>query len=424
MSDRLQTLPDAEMALRPYVPLVAQLTGGDTTLERIEPLMKLLGNPEQKLKIIHIAGTSGKTSTSYYIAGLLQTAGRKVGLTVSPHIDRISERVQINGRPLPDAEFCAELEQFLELVAQAVQPPSYFELLYAFALWVFNRQAVDYAVIETGMGGLYDATNVARRPDKICVITDIGFDHQHVLGNTLAEIAHQKIGIIHEGNVGITYQQSGEVMQAFAEWIEAHDAQLTILSENNERLDYGRPLDNLPLYQQRNWLLARRTYLYVAQRDKLPVLSPASERQTQHLQVPARMEIIERGGKTIVMDGAHNEQKMSAFVRSFRQRFPAMRPTVLVALKTGKEYRAVGPMLADLASRIIVTTFDTSQDLPAQSMDPQVFATSLLQAGAGMVEVVPDQRLAYDTLMASSDSVCIITGSFYLLSQLRHESIL
>ena len=171
----IRTIEEAEAALLPYVPLVAQLTGKATTLERaIIPLMALAGNPQDRLKTVHIAGTSGKTSTSYYIAALLGAAGKTVGLTVSPHVDSITERIQINGQPLPDAEFCQELETFLDIVKQAPQPPSYFELLYAFALWVFGRRHVDYAVIETGMGGLYDATNVATRADKVCVITDIG----------------------------------------------------------------------------------------------------------------------------------------------------------------------------------------------------------------------------------------------------------
>jgi dihydrofolate synthase/folylpolyglutamate synthase len=417
----LQTLHDAELALRPFVPLVAQLTGKDLTLERVEPLMLLLGNPQKRLKIIHIAGTSGKTSTSYYLAGLLAASGRKVGLTVSPHVDKLSERVQINGQPISDALFCSELEIFLELIAQLAQPPSYFELLHAFALWVFDRQQVDYAVVETGLGGLHDSTNIAQEPNKLCVITDIGYDHMHILGDTLPEIALQKIGIMHPGNVGITYHQSDEIMRVFTDWVAQHAAKLLVIEEAEERADHGQLFENLPLYQQRNWLLARRAYQHLMQRDRLPVVAAADLRKTQLIQVPARMEILERDNKTLVMDGAHNEQKMMAFVTSFAKRFPGVQPAVLVALKTGKEYQAVSPLLAQLASQIIVTTFDTSQDLPAQSMDPELFAEALRAAGARDVRVVSDQRLAYDTLMQTPQDFRLITGSFYLLSQLRSE---
>lgn len=417
----MKTLRDAELALRPYVPLVAQFTGGNTTLERIEPLMKLIGNPEERLRIIHVAGTSGKTSTSYYIAGLMRASGCTIGLTVSPHVDRLSERVQVDGQPLSDIEFCSELEIFLRLVQTADQPPSYFELLYAFSLWVFDRRGVDYAVIETGMGGLYDATNVAKRADKVCVITDIGYDHMHVLGNTLPEIAAQKIGIVHDQNVAITYRQADEIMRVFTDWTEQHSSPLVVLDQAAEQMAFRDSMEHMPAYQRRNWLLAYRTYTHVCARDRLVLASREAVVETQSIQVPARMEIVPRRGKTLVMDGAHNEQKMQAFVESFQQRFPGIRPAVLVALKTGKEYQAVSPILSRLTDTIIVTTFDTSQDLPAHSMDTELFASSLIDAGIQSVTIVPDHRLAYDTLMQTQQDTCVITGSFYLLSQLRSE---
>ena len=417
----MKTLRDAELALRPYVPLVAQFTGGNTTLERIEPLMKLIGNPEERLRIIHVAGTSGKTSTSYYIAGLMRASGCTIGLTVSPHVDRLSERVQVDGQPLSDIELCSELDIFLRLVQTADQPPSYFELLYAFSLWVFDRRGVDYAVIETGMGGLYDATNVAKRADKVCVITDIGYDHMHVLGNTLPKIAAQKIGIVHDQNVAITHRQADEIMRVFADWTEQHSSSLVVLDQAAEQMAFRDSMEHMPAYQRRNWLLAYNTYKYVCARDLLVLASREAVVETQSIQVPARMEIVPRRGKTLVMDGAHNEQKMQAFVSSFQQRFPGIRPAVLVALKTGKEYQAVSPILSQLTDTIIVTTFDTSQDLPALSMDTEVFASSLMEAGIQSVTIVPDHRLAYDTLMQTQQDTCVITGSFYLLSQLRSE---
>ncbi|MEO7364187.1 MAG: hypothetical protein ABIV43_01620, partial [Candidatus Saccharimonadales bacterium] len=341
-----------------------------------------------------------------------------------PHVDSIAERVQIDGEPLSEAEFCAELTEFLGLVEQAAQPPSYFELLYAFSLWVFDRRSVDYAVIETGMGGLHDATNVARRPDKLCIITDIGYDHMQILGNTLPEIAGQKIGIVHAGNTALTYRQADDVMNVFDAWCNKVGATLTPLDASAISSNYNHEFGGLPLFQQRNWLLAREAYNWIADRDGLADLSLEDELRTHRLQVPARMEILRRGDKVLVMDGAHNQQKMTAFVESFHQQFPDVRPDVLVALKTGKEYSAVAPMLATLASNIIVTTFDTSQDLPAVSLDPELLASELQAAGASSVQVVPDLRMAYDSLMKTSNNVCIITGSFYLISQLRQQRIL
>lgn len=415
----IRTIKEAEAALLPYVPLVGQLTGKDTTLTRVIPLMKLAGNPQERLKVVHIAGTSGKTSTSYYIAALLHAAGKSTGLTVSPHVDSITERVQVDGRPLPDEEFCRELEEFLRIVERAEQAPSYFELLYTFALWVFERRGVDYAVIETGMGGLFDATNVAERPDKVCVITDIGYDHTHILGKTLPEIAGQKIGIAHPGNVVLMYTQAEEIMGVIHGWVEQHQASLRPTTEDTERSACPIDLGSLPLYQQRNWLLAHYAYEYLRNRDDLPNLTNQVLENTKETKVPGRMDIAHVDHKTIVMDGAHNEQKMTTFAASFRQRFPGVRPAVMIALKQGKDYQSVLPLLAPLAARIILTTFNTSQDLPARSIPPEELVKELHGYPDLPVELLPDQHEAFRKLLAAPEQVCVITGSFYLLSQLR-----
>lgn len=414
----IRTLAEAEAALQPYVPLVARLTGHQTTLDRIIPLMKLLGNPEERLRVVHLAGTSGKTSTAYYMAALLTASGAKVGLTVSPHVDKLTERVQINGRPLDEKIFCSLLGEFLDIVARANHAPSYFELLYAFALWVFDKQGVDYAVIETGMGGLHDATNVVRRADKLCLLTDIGLDHTHILGDTLAKIAAQKVGIVHRGNHVLTYKQPAEVMQVYQTWITSQAATLTLV--NTEHVKYYQTADSMPLYQQRNWQLAYQAYIYLMARDGLKSLTSQALQQTMNLQIPARMEVKQIDGKTIIMDGAHNAQKMTAFIQSFQLQYPNTKVDVLIALKQGKEYQQVAPLLAQIADSVIVTTFDTSQDLPAVSTDPQLMAAAFRAAGCQNVTVIADHHRAYQTLMAIEKPRAIITGSFYLLSQIRN----
>lgn len=409
----IRNLEEANRALQPYVPLVAQLTGGDVTLERIVPLMELLGNPQERLRVIHIAGTSGKTSTAYYLAALLRAGGKRVGLTVSPHVDSVTERVQIDGRPLPEAEFCELLGEFLEMVAQAEQAPSYFELLYAFAIWVFVRLGVDYAVVETGMGGLHDATNVIQRPDKVCVVTDIGLDHVHILGSTVAEIAVQKIGIVHPGNHVFMYEQGREVMEVAREACASRQAVLHIAPESTADL-------YMPEFQRRNWQLAYTVYQYLEEREELQHLTSKALRETCVLQIPARMDIREFHGKILIMDGAHNVQKMTSFLHSFQKLYPDTKSAIMIGLKDGKEYQELAPMLASVASRIITTAFYTSQDLPVQSMNPQVLVQAFRGSGV-TVEVIPDQRKAFQALVRGPEKVCIITGSFYLLSQIRNN---
>jgi dihydrofolate synthase / folylpolyglutamate synthase len=415
----ITNIHQAEAALLPYVPLVKQLTGKDTTLDRIWPLMELLGNPQDKLKIIHIAGTSGKTSTAYYMAALLKAGGQKVGLTVSPHIDSVTERVQIDGVPLGEKEFCTLLGEFLDIVETAGQQPSYFELLYAFALWVFQKLNVDYGVVETGMGGLHDATNVARRPDKICVITDIGFDHTQVLGRTLEAITAQKIGIVHQQNHVFMCQQSDEIMMVVDSWIRQQSGMLHIVDG-----DVGQMLNpDMANYQRRNWRLANQVYEYLEKRDDLPHLTSQALQESQAVQVPGRMEIVTLHDKTIVMDGAHNEQKMTAFLQSFSRQFPDSKPTILIALKDEKSYQAVVALMKPLDAQVITTTFNTTQDLPVRSMDPELLAQAFKDQGISS-EAVVDQAEAVKALLATPTKVGIITGSFYLLSQIRNNGYL
>jgi dihydrofolate synthase/folylpolyglutamate synthase len=421
MQYNIKTIEHAEAALLPYVPLVAELTGKDTTLHRIRPLMALLGNPQNSIKAIHIAGTSGKTSVAYYTAALLRASGKRVGLTVSPHVDSVTERIQINGEPLSEERFCSELAEFLQIVSTAQKKPSYFELLYAFAIWEFVRSSVEYAVVETGMGGLYDATNMIDREDKICVITDIGFDHMHVLGNTLPEITAQKIGIVHEHNPVMMYEQAPDIMDVVTKWTTLHHAPLHATTEKKEREIYDGNLAHMPAYQQRNWLLAYRVYIFTKRRDDLPALSKELLLKTQAIQVPGRMDAMTIQGKTLVMDGAHNGQKMSTFIATFEQRYPNQKPAVLISLKQGKEYTEVAPLIASFASSVIVTAFRTSQDLPAQSIAPAELAEAIRFAGNEHITVVADYQKALRVLLRKDEKLLVITGSFYLLSQIRKE---
>src|SRR5574344_2950696 len=189
---------DVETELLLYAP--SQLYGGDMQLDRMKLLMEYLGNPQDDLKVIHVAGTSGKTSTTYYIRALLQASSLKTGLTISPHIATIRERIQINGELVEEDSFVDYFNEFYDGVQGFDPKPTFFELVTAFAYWVFKKEKVDYAIIETGLGGRLDATNVVERTDKVSIITPIGFDHTDILGNTLKSIAGEKAEIIQPGS--------------------------------------------------------------------------------------------------------------------------------------------------------------------------------------------------------------------------------
>ena len=219
-------------------------------LDNMRRLMTELGDPQNSYRVVHVAGTSGKTSTSYYVAALLGQTGKKVGLTVSPHVDEVNERLQVNLAPMPEVEFCSVLEEFLSVIEKSDIKPSYFELLVALAYWEFARQKVDYAVVEVGLGGLLDGTNVISRPDKVCVITDIGLDHTNVLGGDLTSIAYQKAGIITSHNPVFTYEQDQKVMQEIKKRCEIEHAQLFAVTVPKNTAHH------LPMFQQHKFFFA------------------------------------------------------------------------------------------------------------------------------------------------------------------------
>jgi dihydrofolate synthase/folylpolyglutamate synthase len=407
----LTSLAEAEALLAQYVPLSKEITGRDITLDRTKSLISLLGNPEKRLKVIHVAGTSGKTSTAYYIASLLTSAGQKVGLTVSPHIDSVTERVQINMQPLSESEFLTILNEYMQILESSDIKPTYFELLIGFAYWYFAKASVDYAVIETGMGGLHDSTNVAENSDKICVITDIGLDHMHVLGHTVHEIAQQKAGIIHDGNTVFMHQQADEIMQIVKQQCTEKRAALHIVPELETSV-------MMPEFQRRNWSLAYAVFEFVRTRDGLP---QTDTKKSQNMQVPGRMDAVSAQGKTIIMDGAHNEQKMHAFVTGFEVKYPNKKVPVLLSLKQGKELTAVLPLIKPITSKLIVTSYKTGQDLPVASIDTHELLAAAEKFGFRNVVAEQDSDKAYELLISEPSDIAVITGSFYLVSQLRHN---
>lgn len=419
---KLHTMQDVEVALKPYQDVAAAgMLGHPIPLGRTEKLMAHIGNPEVSLKIVHIAGTSGKTSTTYYVAAILQAAGQKTGHTVSPHVDSLTERVQINGQPIPEQHFCAYMSDFLNLVKDIDDMPSWYELMIGFALWVFAQEKVDYAVLETGLGGLHDSTNVAARPDKVCVITDIALDHQHVLGDTVAQIAAQKAGIIHPGNAVLMYAQSADIMQVVRfKASQTLYAELYVQDQCTLTGIYGGPFpSDLPEYQQRNWLLAYATYRYIVNRDGIPLVNDTKLSHTQAITIPARMEVQQFGDVKVVMDGAHNESKMAAFVTSFQKKYGQRKVPVLLALKINKDYEQIVPLITQIASEFIVTTFSHTQDIPSGAIPPTDIARVLGEAGATNVRCVTDPYEAYEKLLKTGSDLVVVTGSFYLISQLR-----
>ncbi len=387
------------------------------TLEYMVQLMEYLGNPQDSLKVIHVAGTSGKTSTAYYAAALLKAAGKRVGLTVSPHVDQINERVQIDLVPLDEASFCRDFSIFLDLIAKLPFTPSYFELLIAFVYWEFARLQVEYAVIEVGLGGLVDGTNVVNREDKVAVITDIGFDHTHVLGKTLPEISTQKAGIIQLHNAVFCYRQSDEAMGPIRDRAAQKQADLHVLDPKADQARFAF----LPLFQQRNFGLSLQAVQYALTHDGQALLADEQIEHAAHTYVPGRMEIIGVGGRQLIMDGAHNGQKMHALVKSLRQRYHGQKRAAIVSFVAGGDVRfpaALHELLPNI-DYLIITSYGGGQDIRHTSVDPEAIVASCREQHFDTFEVIPDITKAARVLLKRPEPILLAVGSIYMLSHLR-----
>ena len=412
----LKSFEDVNRELKRFIPSAGKVKE-PYSLERIRTFLGYLGNPQNQYKVIHVAGTSGKTSTCYYLASILKEHNKKVGMTISPHVDEINERVQIDLKPLPEKEFCKQLSTFLELVEKSATSLTYFELLVAFAFWQFANKEVDYAVVEVGMGGLLDGTNVITRDDKICVITDIGLDHTEVLGETLAKITAQKAGIIQPHNEVFTHKQADEIMEVMRTTAAKQQAKLNEI----DSVDATALPQALPLFQQHNWYLAFTVGEWLAKRDSLKPLNAAQLVASTEVYIPARMEVIPYDGQTIIVDGSHNVQKLQVLVDSIDNRFPDQQMATLVSFVQRKEQalRNNLEVLLPKTSHLIVTTFAGAQDLPNTSVDPTKIAEQCKQLGFINYEIIANPEEAFTQLISRPEPILLITGSFYLLNHIR-----
>lgn len=389
--------------------------------DKMYDLLELVGNPQEKYKVVHVAGTSGKTSTCYYTSAMLASTGSKVGLSVSPHIYEINERLQINNQPLSEMQMCELFNEFISIDGLIDLQPTYFELLVTFAFWVFAEQKCDYAVIEVGLGGLKDATNVIEDPQKVAVITDIGLDHTRILGNTIEQIAGQKAGIIKASNHVFCYEQNNTVDSVIDEHVKKNAATLHRLRQN-ELAENAQLKTWLPEYQKRNWLLARAVTEFVAERDQLKLYSHKIM-QTQETEVPARMQKIQIGSKTLILDGAHNPQKLGALISSLQVLYPGKSVALLAGFVDSKQETLTESIaiLREISANVIVTEFTTSSDLPHKTINANHLAAAFERANFTDVLAVADAKKAFAELLQRPEDILLVCGSFYLIGSLWPE---
>jgi len=412
---RIATLDEAVEALFEFA---GPREPGHAALPAMAEAMGWLGNPQDGLRVVHVTGTSGKTSTCYYVRAMLEACGFRTGLTVSPHIEAVNERVQIGGVPLPGPVFCAYLEDLLARLAPMRGRLTYFELVTCLALWAFAREPVDYAVVEVGIGGLRDATNVLFRPDKLAVIGPVGLDHTEKLGSTVAEIAWQKAGIVVPGGTVIVAGQSDEAMAVIERRAAEIGARLIVIG------GAGTDSGDGPAFQRQNWAMASAVVRYLAERDGFALPGPADLTRLRGVTPPARYEWFDLPGRRVLLDGAHNPQKMAGLVQSLLVEGHAPMPALatLSAAPPGKVAATVAA-LAPMATRLVVPEFRLGHDDKVKASVPAADVAAAAARHGVAAQVVPDLGTALATLLAEPAPEVLVTGSLYLAALVRPRLI-
>ena len=404
------------------------------SLEHTKECLRRLGNPQEKFKVIHVAGTNGKGSTCAFLTSILREAGYSCGLFTSPHLVKINERFQINEVNIDDDTFLKAFERVKvladELVAEGSYHPTYFEMLFLMGMVIFAEAGVDYVTLETGLGGRLDATTAVENP-AACVITSISLDHMQFLGNTVREIAGEKAGIIVPG-VPVIYdgndKDAAEVIAAKAKELgspayKVVQAGAKVLGNNKDGIDfsleddyYGDTRFHIPFiawYQVMNASLALTTMEVL--KDRIPVTMEQLQAGIANTRWQGRMETILPG---VIVDGAHNEDGVRRFVETaerFQKEYPL---TLLFSAVNDKDYQ---DMIHTICSRIkfrkvVTTEVGGYREVPSAEL-AEIFCKEGCKDIGNSDNIEEDFHMAHEA--KGEDGMLFCVGSLYLVGEIK-----
>jgi len=370
-------------------------------LNRLRFLLKLLGNPQNDFKLIHITGTSGKGTVANYLHEILNASNKKVGTYFSPHSTTAIERVKVNGlyiSPTKFAELVDELKPYLKVIVQKSPygHTSYFETFLALAFLYFKKTKCEYVILEAGLGGAHDATNVIQK-SKLALITNIGFEHTQVLGNSLTKIAQDKAGIIKKNSTFITTEARPKLIKIFKEQCKKKQTHFILVDTKNDQ----------------NKTLAKKAALNLGLNEK------TIEKGLDSAGLPCRFEIIQKRPH-IILDGAHNPAKLS-YLKNKLKKLNYKKLHVIFAVAEDKNIPNCLKQIAPLSDNLFLTRFlipfRKSADLKklyqtAKKIQPKLSVTTFLD---------PWQALDKALKLAKKDDCILITGSFFLAGELRKK---
>ena len=403
------------------------LPRGRYGLERLKQALELLGNPQHKVRFVHVAGTNGKGSCAAMLASVLKEAGYRTGLYISPHLRRYNERMQVDGVDISDDDLIRAAQRVKEVCEQLGGTPIVFEVLTLMALWYFAECRCDFVVLEVGIGGKLDATNCIPAP-AAALIAQLGFDHTETLGSTIEEIAAQKGGIAKPGSQLVMAEQEPAALRVVEQlcreqgcgFTVADPERLQVLSTSPEgqRLrdrTYGELL--LPLagsHQVKNAANVL-TVVEVLKGEGFAIPDRAVRQGIESTVWPARFERLSRS-PDFILDGGHNPQCVQAAVQALQDYYPGKKVVFLTGMMKDKDSAAMLAKMAEVAKAFVCLHADSDRAFGAQELAREIENTLSL---AAYPAASAQEGCALAQRLAGEQGVVCALGSLYLAGEIR-----
>lgn len=405
-----------EQQARAYLDQIPFWTRKKNTLAQVRDFLEELGNPDDSLRIIHVAGTNGKGSVCADLTAVLRRAGYHVGTFISPHLTDVKERFLLDGKPAPEETFEESFRNVRtvteKMCAKGYAHPTFFEFVFLMAMDLYGREKPDWVVLETGLGGLLDTTNVIRSP-KACVITSISLDHTAYLGTSIPEIAMQKAGIIKAGVPVIfddTCSEASSVIVRQAEKMGSAFYPVNLARDPAENLTFAAP------YQAQNARIALKTIEVLEQAGEItPVTEQIKKEALLHVCWPGRMQKIR---EDVWLDGAHNPGGIAAFIEAVKAQKSTKKIHLLFAAVSDKDYREMVKMLCENLHPSVVTVVHIDS---ARATDEHLLAGLFENEGCTEVEQYASSKEALESALSKKSGTdrLYVVGSLYLIGEIQ-----
>lgn len=393
----------------------ARRLGSNLGLKRIKLLLKGIGSPEKKLNIIHIAGTNGKGSTSTYLYNILLQANYKVGLFTSPFVYEFEERIQKNGVKVKQTDLkksFVEIESKLSEIKKKIgESPTEFEILTAVALNYFSKENLDFVILEVGLGGRLDSTNISKTP-LLTAITSISKDHTKELGNTVKKIAKEKAGIIKKNVPILSNVLDEDAKKVIAKIAYKKNAPLIDVTNKPISIKFINEVVSLPYYQERNIRLVLMIINELIRLKKISIDREIILNGIKNTNLLGRFEIINKKKITYVLDGSHNEDGMLLLKKTIEKKFKDKKIITIFSILEDKNIKKVVEVVEGFSDKVILTKANNERAVSVKEL--KTYFKTMPITTKTKKEALEEAKKSY-----KNDSIILITGSFYLLKPIK-----